>query len=356
MRRSWLAAAGITVALVLWMASGLLGDDADDGAEPDAGAAAAGEGRARMRVEVALAEPVSEARTVTLRGQVEAARLLELRAETAGVVERLPHPRGSRVTAGAVLARLEAGEREAALAAAKATLASALAEEEAARTLGRRGLQSQMESEKAAAAASLARADLDRLERDLAATVVRAPFAALVERLPLEIGQLVERGDPIATLVDDSAFEVTARAAQQLAGELAPGQPLEITLITGERLDGTLVWVSSIADPATRTFEVEARVNGTHPALAAGVSATLEIPVEEVEAQFLSPSTLALDEDGELGVKLLDAENRVVFQPVSLLRTSLDGAWVTGVPSGARVVTLGQGFVGVGERVEVASP
>ena len=34
-----------------------------------------------------------------------------------------------------------------------------------------------------------------------------------------------------------------------------------------------------------------------------------------------------------------------------MLRTSLEGAWVTGVPAGARVVTLGQGFVGEGERV-----
>lgn len=346
MKTSWLAAAGVTLALALWMASGLLGNDdaSDEGA-------AATEERDPMRVEVVLAEPEPERRTVTLRGQLEALRTVTVRAETSGTVEALPEPRGARVAAGAPLARLDAGTREAQLAGARAQLASAVAERAAAESLGQRGLQSQMESEKAVAAERIARAEVERLERDLENTVVRAPFAGLLESLPVEIGQLVERGDPIATVVDDSAFLVTARAAQQIVAELAPGLPVEVTTITGETLDATLSWVSSMADPETRSFALEARVEDADVALASGVSATLEIPVEEVEALFLSPSTFTLGEAGELGVKVLDEEDRVRFLPVSLLSTSLDGAWVTGVPAGARVVTLGQGFVGEGERV-----
>ena len=367
MRTSWLAAAGVALALAAWMASGLLaGDEGPEGngGGDDADGPAAGQGPAPMRVEVAIAEPRPERRTLTLRGELVAARTATLRAETTAAVAALPVRRGDRVAEGAPLVRLDAGAREADLAAARAQLRSARAEREAAESLGASGLQSRLRSEQAIAAASLAEAEVGRLEAELDRTVVRAPFAGLVEALPLEVGELVQPGEPVATLVDDSAFDAVASAPQQSAAELVPGRAVEIRPITGGTLAGTLSWVSTVADPATRSFRVEARVDDAAASpgaglpggrLASGTSATLVVPLEEVDALFLSPSTLALGPDGELGVKALDAEDRVTFRPVELLRTSLDGAWVTGVAAGTRIVTLGQGFVGVGERV-IPSP
>mgnify|MGYP000241327580 CR=1 FL=1 len=359
MKTSWLAAAGVALALALWMASGLMRSDGDtdeasDAAtKPDVENASADDDPPPMRVEIMIARPEPEQRSIVLRGQVAATRMVELRAETAGRVAELFVTRGAQVESDEPLIRLDAGVREALLAGARAQLASAQAEQTAAESLGRRGLQSQLQTEQTLAAASLASAEVDRLERDLENTTLRAPFAGIVERLPLEIGQLLERGDPAATLVDDSAFEVTARAAQQIAAELVPGQPVDVTLITGEKLNGQLTWISSVADAATRSFEIEARIDNPNAALAAGVSASLTIPVERVEAVFLSPSTLTLGDNGDLGVKILDDDDRVVFLPVAVLRTSLDGAWVTGIDTDTRVVTLGQGFVGAGERVLV---
>ena len=366
MRTSWLAAAGVALALALWMASGLLvGDDAPDGGpegvagEGGPDGAVAGAGPAPMRVEVRIAEPRPERRTLTLRGELRAARTVELRAKVSGTVVALPVGRGDRVAAGDPLVRLDPGAREAELAAARARLESARAEREAAESLGASGLQSRLRARQAVAAATGAEAEVGRLEAELADTVVRAPHPGLVEALPVEVGELVQPGEPVATLVDDSAFDAVARAPQGSAAELVPGRTVEIEPIGGGTLSGTLAWVSRVADPETRGVEVEARLDGPGGApgagLVSGTSATLVIPLEEVEALFLSPSTLALGPDGELGVKALDAEDRVRFRPVELLRTSLDGAWVTGIEAGERIVTLGQGFVGVGERV-IPSP
>jgi len=81
------------------------------------------------------------------------------------------------------------------------------------------------------------------------------------------------------------------------------------------------------------------------------VSATLSIPVQEVEATFITPSSLSLGSDGELGVKAVDENNQVTFLPVTPISTTLDGAWVTGIANNTRLITLGQGFVNVGEEV-----
>ncbi len=347
-----MAAVGVTLVLVLWMASGLF--RSNDGPSDTAGSAGdAGQTRP-MRVEVQVAEPEPEKRNLVLRGELTANRIVEVRAETAGRAIELFVERGARVEAAELLVALDPGVREALLAGARAQLASARAEQNAAASLGRRGLQSQLQTEQAAAAASLASAEVDRLQRDLADTGIRSPFAGVVEQLPIEVGQLVERGDLVATLVDDSLFKVTARAAQQIASRLKPGQDVNITLITGEQLQGKLSWVSSVADPATRSFEIEALIDNTNMALAAGVSATLTIPGEPIEAVFVSPSTFTLGVDGELGVKVLDDEDHVVFVPVTVLRTSLEGAWISGIEPGTRIVTLGQGFVQAGEKVEVS--
>jgi len=346
--RSWQAAALVTLVLALWMASGLLRDEA--AVEPNASATAADEPQPPL-VEVVLAASEPRQRTVVLRGEIGALRTVELRAETSGRVLDLPVTRGERVAAGAPLARLDTGVRPALLAAAQARLTSAEAERTAAQSLSRRGLQAQLQTDQALAEASLAQAELDRLQREIADATVRAPFDALLERLPLEIGQLVERGDPVAMLVDDSAFEATANASQRIAQDLAVGQPVALELLDGRTLSGTLSWISAMADTATRSFAIEARLDASAEPLAAGVSATLTVPVQTVQAMYLSPSTLTLNGNGVLGIKALDADERARFVPIELLSTSLDGAWVTGIADGTRIITLGQGFVAEGERV-----
>ena len=82
------------------------------------------------------------------------------------------------------------------------------------------------------------------------------------------------------------------------------------------------------------------------------MSASLKIPVETLETVFLTPSALSLGDRGELGVKVVDNENTVQFVPIKLLSTTIDGAWVSGVATGSRIITLGQAFVAVGETVD----
>ena len=347
MRRSVLAAAGVVVLLGLWLASGLLGEEeaADEGGEAEAEAATP------MSVAVTVVSPESMEREIVVHGELNVHRRLEVLAETSGIVERIAIERGERVARGDTLVVLEKGEREAELREARAQVTMTRSEQEAAESLGRQALQSRVQLERSRAALESARAQLVRIERDLAGTRIAAPFDGVINTLPVETGRLVERGDRVAELIDDSRFEVSARVAQQQRAELELGQEVGVEPITGERLVGTLSWISSVADPASRSFAIEVDVRSTDRALAGGVSTTVRIPVEKVEAVFVTPSVLSLGDDGELGVKRVDDEDHVVFVPVTLVRTSLEGAWVEGLEDGDRLITLGQGFVNPGERV-----
>ncbi len=78
----------------------------------------------------------------------------------------------------------------------------------------------------------------------------------------------------------------------------------------------------------------------------------MRIPAETVPGHYVSPALLSLSSRDEIGVKSVDDDGNVVFHPVEVVRTGADGVWVTGLPTRVRVITVGQGFVREGDRVE----
>lgn len=343
---SWHAADIVVLLLALWMLSGIVMSTGEKDAVVDVT-----QSRPAMTVETSIAQPELMVRNVDLQGQVEPARHILIKAQTSGEVEQILTHKGARVIASETLVKLEESDRQNTLAQALAAVKSARSEQSAAQELQRQRLQSQLQLEQADAALEATLAQLAAVELDIARTTIDAPFAGLIEALPIEFGTLIERGDVVAELIDDSTFKVSARVSQHQRSQLAVEQPASVKLITGETLPGVISFIGSVADSQTRSFVVEALIANTSGVAAAGVSATLSIPVEEVEATFINPSALTLGASGELGVKTLDSEERVVFQPVELLRTALEGAWVTGIVAQARIITLGQGFVNTGEKV-----
>ena len=379
MNKSVATAAILAVALVVWMLSGLFVRPS----EPDGSAASASgtissgpessnavsgsttapassstataddnDESALLKVEVTPVSVDSMNREVTLQGQVEPARRLSLRAQTSGLAEELPVTKGMRIKEGDLLVQLSNDGRDAQLQEYAAELQSARSEQKASQRLRKQNLQSQSQVERANAQLARARANLSRLQLEIDNTSIKAPFDGILNAIPVELGELIERGSVVADIVDDSRFIVSATAPQQTVAQLQAGQPVKVKLITGDELDGEISFISSVADPGTRSFEIEAAVNNPEQHLAAGVSATITVPVEAVDATLLSPATLALGTTGEIGIKSVNDDGLVEFQTVQLLSTSKQGVWVSGVDAGTRIITLGQGFVNPGDRVD----
>lgn len=344
---SWKVAGIVVIVLSVWMLSGLFSND--DAANVDGQETS---DNTLMSVEVSIAQPSLMARELTLQGQLDPIRHVLVKAQTHGEVQDIIIRKGARVNQNDALVKLDEGGRRSSLAEASAAVKTAQSEQRAAQSLQAQRLQSQMQLEQADAVLEAALARLAIVELDIKNTTITAPFAGVINKLPVELGALIERGDEIAELVDDSAFKVSAQVSQHALSQLTPGQQVTVELITGETLSGVLSYIGSVADSQTRSFAVEALVENTANTIAAGVSATLTIPVQEVQATFITPSALSLGDDGELGVKALDKDDKVIFLSIELVSTTLDGAWVTGIPEATRIITLGQGFVNTGEQVQ----
>lgn len=97
---------------------------------------------------------------------------------------------------------------------------------------------------------------------------------------------------------------------------------------------------------------MEAKLDNPDGWRVAGASVGLYIQLPEQKAIRLSPALLALDKLSQLGVYVLDEQNRMHWQAITLLSITPDEAWVSGLPSSVRLVTRGADFVEAGTVVK----
>ncbi|MGC3873198.1 efflux RND transporter periplasmic adaptor subunit [Halomonas sp. GXIMD04776] len=338
------------IALLIWLA---LGDMQRFRAEPPADS---GPKQSTLtRVEVRTSHARRHTPTLTLQGQLEPKRDVILRPRRTGTVAALPHSQGDRVEKDDILLQLDEEDLPEQLAQAEAALKLALSERKGGRRLEGKNLISDNEVLRLERDVAEARAELARLRQLKADARFKAPFAGVLDRLDVELGDFVQPGEDLGKLVEIERLLATARAPQRRAPGLHPGLPVTATLLSGDQLEGELSYVASSADNATRSYALEANLANPERLRIAGASATLEIALPARQAHALSPALLILDEQGHLGVKYVDDNDTVRFSSVTLLTADATQTWVTGLPETVRLVTLGGGYVDTGERVEPVS-
>ena len=346
--KSWITSAGITIAIALWLASGhMAGGTKSYGSEQDSQATIAP--FASVRVRHQFAEEFT--RNIIVNGRTAPARIVELNAETDGRVIGVGVERGDRFDAGDVIVKLDQRDRRARLAQAEATVKQRELEFDARAKLKGNSYVSEAQLQEAKALLATANAELTRARLDIDYMVIRAPFAGALQDRQVEVGDFVKLGDPVAVIVDDRTLIITASIAEYEAHFVKKGGPGSAKLATGQTVNGTIRYIAPVANQATRTFDVELEIDNADGALRAGMTAELVIPAETIYAQKVSPSLLTLDDNGDLGIKVVNESGMVEFHAANITMSSSDGVWIAGLPHSATIITVGQGFVNEGVMV-----
>lgn len=340
-------AIGIAAAATLWIVSGQF-DRTDPATAPAAKAAAT---TPQVSVRVVHMEAVTHGLSQTVTGRTEARRRVELRAETAGRVAELLVRRGDRVEKGDIVARLATDDRKARLAEADALLRQRQIEHAAAADLARKGYRAETGLAAAQAQLDAARAAVEQIRLDIARTEIRAPFAGIVGAEHVELGDYLSVGGRVAAILDLDPMLVVAQASERAVGALARGRAATASIIGGATVTGTIAFVAAEADPKTRTFRVEVEIPNPAFALRDGLTAQLTIPLGERRGYLVPSSVLTLADDGTVGVKLVGADNRIVFDPVEIVDDTPEGLWIAGLPETITLVMVGQETVSPGQSV-----
>ena len=289
---------------------------------------------------------------LTAYGRTEPNRSVQVKAKTAASLISTPVAEGTFVRRGTVICRQDVDARQAMLDQARAQLAKAEGDLRATRTLVDKGFRSSTSIPRDQAAVDAARAQVTSAEIELGNVVLRAPFDGVYEQRLAEVGDYLAPGQPCALLVELDPLKVETELTETQVGSVAKGRTVQVRLATGEQVEGTVQYIETVANPATRTFQMQTRLPNPDYALKAGVSATISLATGEALASLVPSGVLTLDDDGQTGIRYVGSDNRVRFARTVQVDETPDGLWVTGLPDTARVIIEGQDFVSVGTEVE----
>ncbi|MDW2161901.1 multidrug efflux RND transporter periplasmic adaptor subunit VmeJ, partial [Vibrio sp. 1942] len=163
-------------------------------------------------------------------------------------------------------------------------------------------------------------------------------------------GDFVGVGDPIATVIDLETLVIEADVSERHIQYLKEGLQADVRTINGQHHLGTLRYIGRVSSVSTNTFPIEIEIDNRNSLIPAGISAEVQLPLNEVLAIKITAAMLALDEEGNLGVKILQDEH-VKFVPIQLVKAEEDGVWLSGLGEQADIIVLGQGFVRDGDTV-----
>jgi multidrug efflux system membrane fusion protein len=329
---------------------------------------------------------------VIMRGRTEAARQVTVASEISGLVISEPIRKGAFVDAGDLLCQLDPGTLAAQLAEGRARLAEAqgrVPEAQAtvveasasvreaeinvnvARRLSEEGFASETRLISAEAALEAANAGVQRAssqvisaqagiegaqatvaadERAIERLNITAPFAGLLESDTSELGSLMQPGAPCATIIQLDPIKLVGFVPEASVSQITVGAMAGARLTTGQEVVGQVTFLSRSADEQTRTFRVEVRVPNADQLIGDGQTAEIVVASDGRMAHLLPASSLTLDNDGAIGIRAIVTQDGTDtdiarFMPVGIMRDTIDGIWVTGLPETVDVIVVGQEYV-----------
>ena len=185
---------------------------------------------------------------------------------------------------------------------------------------------------------------------ELNRTEVKAPFSGYIEQI-VKPGNFLERGQVCATIIQLNPISLVAGVPEYDINKVRVNQNVFVDLVTGQKIEGKITFVSKSASPDTRTFSVESQIDNPEGLIKDGLTAEISIEIDSVKAHKISPSILLLNDEGKLGIRIVTDGNLANFVEIVILEDSEEGLWVTGIAENVEIIIQGQGFVEDGQEV-----
>jgi membrane fusion protein, multidrug efflux system len=225
----------------------------------------------------------------SISGTLEPEREAAIRSQVSGSVLQTYADQGQAVSAGTVLARIDAtGIQDAYTSARAAQVSARNAADVAAHDLARNQKllaagaiaerdieQSKRASIAAQAALEDANSRLATAEKAYRSTTVTAPFGGVVSERPVSAGDVVQPGTPLFTVVDPSSMRLEASVPAEQLSLIRVGVPVVFTVsgYPGREFVGHIIRINPTADPTTRQVRIYVSIPNAGRTLVGGLFA-----------------------------------------------------------------------------------
>lgn len=270
-----------------------------------------------VSVTTATAALVEHQALEVLPGTVRAATAVTLMARVPGVVGRITAIPGTAVAAGTVLVELDALEIAAKRDQAAALAAQAAADFARAKQLLEQHALTTAEFDAAKARASASAAGAAEAEIMVGYTRITAPFAGVVVRKHVAVGDLLAPGRPVIELEDPASLRLEVEIPESLAAPVVVGTTLHAQ-VDAARFDqpAAVVEVTPAADPVSRTVLAKLALPGDAKGLRSGQFGRVTIPI--TKGTMLTIPTAAILQRGQLDAVFVVQDGKALLRLVRL--------------------------------------
>lgn len=276
-------------------------------------------------------------------GTVRAREAVTITTKVAGIVEAIRFTEGERVAAGATLVQLDAAALRAEVDQARAFLDDARSQLVRARQLQAGQTIAAQRLETLEALARQAEGRVRQTDARLEELRVTAPFAGRVGLRQVSPGALIQPGTVITTLDDAVRVRVEFSVPEVYLARVQVGSAVTArsSAYEGRRFRGTVAFIDTRIDPATRSVRVISEFDNADEALRPGLFLTVELVLEERERALLVAEE-AIDPIGDRAFVFVVRDGRARRQEVKLgLRLPGEVEIREGLNAGEPVVVRG---------------
>jgi len=300
--------------------------------------------------------PVAE--RVEALGTLRANESVSITSNVTETISAVHFDDGQRVKEGDLLVEMTSAEEHALLEEGQARAAEAERQYDRVRSLARQRSASESLLDERKRDLDTARAALVAIESRLADRLVKAPFSGVLGLRNISRGALVEPGDLITTLDDDSVMKLDFTVPSVFLSSLKPGLRIEAqSRAYGERVfDGVVRGVDSRIDPVTRSVTVRALLPNPERALRPGLLMQVQLLIDPRDAVVVPEAALMQQGQDHFVALLVDRDDGLTVERKQVeIGTRQPGVVEirSGLAAGNRVVTEGQDKARPGQPVKV---
>ena len=249
-------------------------------------------------------------RTVNISSTSEAYRKIEIQSEVTSKIEKVLKTKGSLVKDNEVIVKLE--------------------EYDSYKKLFNNGLISRNEFNKIA---------------------LLTPFEGiLLDGHKIE-GELITPGSVVYKIIDLSKIKIIGYVNENEINGITTDNTVEVKILN-KNVRGVIDYISPIADYNTKTFEIIVIFDNSDLQVRDGISAELIIYKDKIKVHKISPSVLSLGENGDIGIKVLNKDNEVIFKEIEIIEDTSNYMLISGLDDQENIITIGQQYVSSGDKVE----
>ena len=257
--------------------------------------------------------------------QIKSVRNIEIRAQEKGFLQNIYVDEGQFVKAGQLLFKIMPNMYQAELLKAQAEEKSVEIEVQNAKLLVDKNIVSKNELNVANAKLQSAKAEVALAKLHLSFTEIRAPFDGTIDRIPLKIGSLIEEGELLTSLSDNSQmfvyFNVSEPEYLQYQTDIKDRAKTKVNLLlaNGEifKYQGNVEVIESEFNNETGNIAFRARFANSNKLLRNGETGKVQMLVPLKNA-IVIPQKATYEIQDKKYVFVVDKNNKVSSKEISI--------------------------------------